>query len=221
MARRESAMYRRLSDLPNIARGYDEVFSDGQLLKNAAAHDFIEGHPLSWHDRVQDDFFERLRDTLLEMHRRGIAYVDLNKWENIIVDKAGNPCLIDFQISVKLPRIWPLSTVLKILQNSDLYHLSKHASRIRPDLYNPEHFAGRPWWIRMHRKIANPFRAFRRKVLVLFGVRKGKGKPQSEQFVEEGLRETGEKSTAIIRLYELLKSTTVCRVCNRIRPGLC
>ena len=58
----------------------------------------------------------------------------------------------------------------------------------------------------MHRKIANPFRAFRRRVLVLAGIRRGKGKPQSEQFIEEGLRETGGNSTVIERLYSLLRS---------------
>jgi|GEM_PF-178342 len=206
LARRESAMYRRLADLPNIAAGYGEVFAEGRRLKHVSAHDYIEGHPLGWHDRVRDDFFVQLRDTLLELHRRGIAYVDMNKWENIIVDQAGNPCLIDFQISVRLPRVWPLSSVLKILQHGDLYHLSKHAARIRPDLYNPEQFVRRPLWIRMHRKIANPFRAFRRRLLVLAGVRKGKGKPQSEHFVEEGLRETGAGGSAIERLYGLLRS---------------
>ncbi len=206
LARRESAMYERLADVPNIAAGFADIYSNGEQLKNAAAHEFIEGHPLSWHDRVADDFFERLRATIEELHRRNIAYVDLNKWENIILDPSGNPWLIDFQISVKLPRFWPLGIVLKILQDVDLYHLAKHASRIRPDLYRPEDFTGCPAWIRLHRRIANPVRAFRRRLLVRLGIRRDKGKPQSEQFVEEGLRPTGERNNPIVRLYRLIQS---------------
>jgi hypothetical protein len=206
LARRESAMYERLADVPNISAGFSAVFCNGERLENAAAHEFIAGHPLSWHDRVADDFFEKLRGTIAELHRRNIAYVDLNKWENIIVDQAGDPWLIDFQISVTLPKIWPLNVALRILQDVDMYHLSKHASRIRPDLYRPENFTGCPAWIRLHRRIANPVRALRRRLLVLLGIRKGKGKPQSEQFVEEGLRPTGERDTPIVRLYRLVQS---------------
>ena len=143
-------MYQRLNDIPNIATGFSEVYANGKRLAHATAHEFIEGHPLSWHDRVNDEFFEELRAMLLELHRRDIAYVDLNKWENIIVDRSGNPWLIDFQISVKLPRYWPFTKVLKVLQDVDLYHCSKHASRIRPDRYSPEHVYYRPWWIRLH-----------------------------------------------------------------------
>ncbi len=205
LARRESAMYKRLHDVPNIAAGFSCVESDGKRLDHAAAHEYIEGHPLSWHDRVDEDFIEKLRATLLQLHQKNIAYVDLNKWENIIVDESGNPWLIDFQISVKLPAYWPFGQLLKLLQASDLYHLSKHASRIRPDLY-PEYTICRPWWIRVHRKFANPLRSLRRRLLVASGIRSGKGKPQSEEFVEEGLREIGGKETPILRLYQVLKS---------------
>lgn len=206
LAGRESAMYRRLADVPNIAAGFPDIYEDGERLEHATAHEFIEGHPLSWYDRVADDFFEKLRGTIAELHRRDIAYVDLNKWENIIIDQRGNPWLIDFQISIKLPRNWPLGAVLKIFQDVDLYHLSKHASRIRPDLYPPENFGGCPAWIRLHRSIAVPGRSLRRRLLVLLGIRRGKGKPQSEVFVEEGLRPTGERNTPVVQLYRLLQS---------------
>lgn len=220
LARRENRMYDRLSDLRGIAAGYDQVFADGRILENASAHEFIEGHPLRWHDRVHDQFFVRLEKTLKVIHSRGIAYVDMNKSENIIIDSGGNPCLIDFQISLKIPRVWPLSWLLSVLQQCDLYHLDKHARRVRPDLYHAEADEiqrRRPWWIRMHRKIAEPFRAFRRGLLVKLGIRKGKGKAQSEAFVEEGLQEkvatTPTENVAVIQtnqkpilqLYDLLR----------------
>ena len=218
LARRESAMYKRLADLPNISTGYDQVYVNGELLCNAAAHDYIDGHPLRWHDQVNDDFFEQLREMLLEIHRRGIAYVDLNKCENIIVNENGDPCLIDFQISVKLPRVWPFSFVLRVLQESDLYHLSKHARRYRPELYPPES-CDPPSWIRMHRKIANPFRALRRRILTMVGVRRGKGKAQTEQFVEEGLRATSDEVKPIIQLYQVLVSNDFVQWVDSVADG--
>lgn len=206
LAGRESSMYFQLADLPNISKGYREVRLDDKWQKHVAAHDYIEGHPLRWHDQVSDSFFEELHQTLLRMHEKGIAYVDLNKWENIIIDREGRPHLIDFQISLKLPKVWPLSGLLSIFQQSDLYHLSKHAHRIRPDLYGPDHFARRPWYIHLHRLVAQPFRTLRRRLLVAMGIRRGQGKPQSETFIEEGLRPIAKGRSPIEQLYQLFES---------------
>ncbi len=206
LASREAWMYERLAGVPGIVAGHRDVFAAGCRLPHAVAHDFIEGHPLRWHDRPGPEFFESLHQTLLAIHARGIAYVDLNKWENIIVDPAGQPHLIDFQISLSLPRIGPLSSLLRVFQRCDLYHLSKHASRVCPQHFSRDHFAPQPWWILLHRRIAEPFRAFRRSLLVRLGVRRGAGKPQSEQFIEEGLRITGAANAPIEQLYGLLAS---------------
>ena len=117
LANREFEMYQLLGDVPEIATGYREVKQNGILLNNACAHDFIEGHPLRWHDVVNDNFFDKLDSTLTEMHRRNVAYVDMNKAENVIVNANGDPCLIDFQISQRWPSIW-LRIPLRILQRS-------------------------------------------------------------------------------------------------------
>lgn len=206
LAKRESDMYQQLADLPNVSRGYHHVIVEGSWQKHVAAHDYIEGHPLRWHDQVSDSFFEELHQTLMRIHEKGIAYVDLNKWENIIIDRDGKPHLIDFQISLKLPGFWPMSWILSMFQQSDLYHLSKHAHRIRPDLYAPDHFGRRPWYIDLHRFIAVPFRTFRRRLLVALGIRKGQGKPQSETFIEEGLRPIAKGRSLIEQLYQSFES---------------
>ena len=44
------------------------------------------------------------------MHERKVAYIDLHKRENILVNERGDPCLIDFQISVAWPRWLPAGT---------------------------------------------------------------------------------------------------------------
>ncbi|HMP80561.1 MAG TPA: hypothetical protein PKD54_13990 [Pirellulaceae bacterium] len=206
LAKREARMYARLEGIPGIVRAYDQISAAGQKLPHAVAHDYIAGHPLRWQDQPDPSFFVTLHRILQSIHERQVAYVDLNKWENVIVDEAGEPHLIDFQISLYLPLVWPLSSILRVLQCSDLYHLSKHAHRICPQSFDPDHFGRRPWWIRLHRKIAEPFRAARRWLLVRLGVRDKHGKPQSEAFVEEGLRAFGTTDSPIEQLYRLLIS---------------
>lgn len=212
LANREFEMYHQLADLPNIATGYRDVFHSGMVQINACAHDFIEGHPLRWHDVVDDDFFDKLDAQLIEMHRRDMAYVDMNKAENVIVNADGDPCLIDFQISQRWPSFW-LRAPLRILQRSDLYHSFKLRRRFRPDLMDrKQETKWIPWWIRAHRTIATPFRACRRRLLVALRIRHGKGMPQGEVFVEDALKadgsrgETSDQEKPILRLYRLLRS---------------
>jgi len=222
LAQREYQMYHTLADLPGIAKGYLQITSDGTPLSNACAHDFIEGHPLRWHDVVKDDFFDKLDSCLIEMHRRNIAYVDMNKAENVIVNTNGDPCLIDFQISVHWNSFW-LRIPLRILQRSDLYHSFKLRSRYRPDLVgsDQENKSRIPWWIRAHRSVATPFRKMRRRLLVALGIRKGEGMCQSEVFVEEALNAVGSDQTPekpILRLYQLLRSDPYSKRFDSVQP---
>ncbi len=196
LARREHYMFAALADVPNVPDSTGEVYVDGKLARHASAHDFVPGHPLGKEERVKDEFFEELENVLAEMHKRKLAYVDLHKRENIIVGDDGRPYLIDFQISFGLPKWWPgsgpiMQGILRLLQKSDNYHLRKHYARCRPDLagYDLKDVAAkRPWWIRIHRWIAVPFRKLRRRLLVLVGIRSGKGRVESETFAEEAVR---------------------------------
>jgi hypothetical protein len=212
LADREFGMYDLLADLPDIATGYRQIFHDGEPLVNACAHDFIEGHPLRWHDVVDDEFFDKLDARLREMHRRDLAYVDMNKAENVIVNVNGDPCLIDFQISQRWHSFW-LRFPLRVLQRSDLYHSFKLRRRFRPDLLDrKQEKKWIPWWIRAHRTVATPFRACRRRLLVALRIRHGKGMPQGEVFVEDALKadgsrgETADQKKPILKLYRLLRS---------------
>jgi hypothetical protein len=126
------------------------------------------------------------------MHRRRIAYVDLHKRENIIVGDDGAPYLVDFQIGVMLGERWPSRAILRMLQDSDLYHLRKHWGKCRPDQCAPEMINIRkrpPWWIGLHRRIARPFREARRRVLVRLGVRAGRGRVETETLPEAAVRD--------------------------------
>jgi hypothetical protein len=115
----------------------------------------------------------------------------LHKRENIIVTEAGEPCLIDFQISLLWPGWLPLGPLFRIFCKSDYYHLMKHWSRCRPDQcgFEAEDIQRRkPWWIRVHRQVARPIRELRRRLLVRLGVRSGRGRVETEAFAEHALR---------------------------------
>ena len=192
LARREAAMLRRLADVPLVPDPLGRVRRQGRVLPNAVAHVFVPGHPLREGQRVDDAFFPALEGLLAELHGRGIAYVDLHKRENVLVGDDGRPYLIDFQISVCLLAVWPLTVLLRILQRSDDYHLAKHYARYRPDQcgYGPATIAmRRPWWIRLHRAFAVPLRQSRRQLLVWLGIRRDDGRSATEAFPEQAVRE--------------------------------
>ncbi len=190
LARREAKMLERLADVRNVPCGRSQIFQGGQIIKSAVAHDFIVGQPLKQATHVDDLFFDRFWELLDAVHRRGIAYVDLHKAENVLVCDRGQPHLIDFQVSVWLPDVWLLRWVLRKLQQMDRYHYARHKLHRRQDLCDAatRRMAQRPWFIRAHRTIARPLRNARRRLLVAIGIRSAGGAAHTELLPEEGLR---------------------------------
>ncbi|MBX9680227.1 MAG: hypothetical protein K2X38_15820 [Gemmataceae bacterium] len=195
LAYREGWFYRLLADLPCIAPPCGPVSVDGVVQKNAVAHRFVDGHPLGEKEKPSETFFAELEECLAEVHRRGVAYMDLHKHENIVVGDDGRGYLVDFQVSFYAkPHGWnlPGRWLLGGFQAGDRYHLMKHKMKTA-EMPREEALAlidrERPWWLRIHRFVAAPLRNLRRKLLVLLGIRKGKGRAQTEHFTEDGLRD--------------------------------
>lgn len=196
LANRERAMLRRLAGVRGIPAECGPVSSGGRVLVNAVAHAYVPGRPLGRSDWPGDAFFRELLTLLEEVHSRGIAYVDLHKRENIVRGMDGRPYLVDFQVcfglwSSWLRRVPPLVSILKALQHLDRHCLSKHERRHRPHaaiLFTDQVEAGRPWWIDLHRLFAQPLRRLRRRLLVVLGIRTGKGRAVTEVFAEDAFR---------------------------------
>lgn len=142
-------------------------------------HDYVEGRPLQKEDTIDDAFFPRLVGLIEAIHKRGAAYVDLEKRENIILGDDGCPHLIDFQISWHMAasrggEVWPFRMIRDVLQASDKYHIMKHWRRLRPDQLAGTQIDGSyrpPFWIRWHRAIFRPLTLLRRQILVWLGAR--------------------------------------------------
>lgn len=167
LGQREMRLYACAQGLPGIPRLIGPVDGTGFL------HVYVPGHPLRRREPVADHFFDQLTALVGALHERHIAYVDLNKRENILVGDDGRPALIDFQISLLLPPVgwrgWrPLRWVLTRFQRADCYHCLKHKRRSRPDLLTPAEIralARLSGWIRLHRWIARPLTYLRRRTL--------------------------------------------------------
>lgn len=109
-------------------------------------HEFVEGktlHELPRGSGLPDDFFDRLRILIDQIHTRRIFYLDLNKQGNIILGEDGRPYLIDYQICMRFRarRGWygrRMDRIFKRLIQEDIYHLYKHKKRFQPDRITPE-----------------------------------------------------------------------------------
>ncbi len=164
---REVRFYRQVQDLPGVPRLID------QLSDLAFVHKFVPGHNLLLGEFVNDDFFPTLTQLIDTLHQRGIAYVDLEKRENIIVGDDGKPYLIDFQISWQWPwrlgrQSWLARWLFARFASADRYHLAKHRRRCRPDLMLPEELVQSRKVgpiIRLHRILFRPLTLLRRRVL--------------------------------------------------------
>lgn len=168
LTRREARMYARLQGLRGIPRFIGVVGRDAGLL-----HEFVPGHPLGRDEPVSDAFFDELLALLAHLHSLHIAYVDLNKRQNILMGDDGRPWLIDFQISLDIaPRGWgalpPARWLLARFQHGDWYHCLKHKRRLRPDQLTEaerRQVERLSLAIRFHRAIARPLTHLRRAIL--------------------------------------------------------
>jgi len=202
LAAREARILQLLADLANVPRCSGQITISGAAQPHAVAHDYVEGHPFERGERVDDNFFSRLQQLVEDIHHRDLAYVDLSKRENIIVGDDGQPYLVDFQISFFLPdwwpgNSWPMRKLLQLAQGVDDYLVLKHFHNSRPDLLTAEQQAivkHPPWLIRTLRSVGDPIRSLRRRVLVLLGVRTGRGRVESEHAPEDAVRRRIERS---------------------------
>jgi RIO-like serine/threonine protein kinase len=130
LARREADHLERLAGIAGIPRLLGRPSPDVFL------REWIDGTTLRELDRVPDTVFPALRELLAAVHARGVAYADLAKEENVVVDDAGRPWLVDFQISVAKGS-W-LGGFAARLMRADRYHLARHVKRRRPDQLTDE-----------------------------------------------------------------------------------
>jgi hypothetical protein len=83
--------------------------------------------------RVPPEFLERLETALHEMHRRGVAHLDLRHRSNVLVGEDGDPVLIDYGSALIFrPGGLLARWLLPLLVRLDLTALEKWRIRLTP-----------------------------------------------------------------------------------------
>ncbi|MDY7108053.1 MAG: serine/threonine-protein kinase, partial [Planctomycetota bacterium] len=93
--------------LPCLPRLIDHGIADGRMY---LAMEFVEGHPILEHCRVNDldraarvELLAKGADAVQSLHERGVMHRDI-KPSNILIDSSGQPVLIDLGIAALLSR---------------------------------------------------------------------------------------------------------------------
>ena len=196
LAAREAGFLRRLAHIELIPNDLGSVTADGRELRHAVARTYVDGEPFQVPAQVNSTFFAELRQLLDAIHACDMAYVDLHKRENIIVDRDGRPHLVDFQASLGAWPGWPgngrlVHIMIRKLQEMDDFCYRKHYARCLPETLTEEElqrYLEPPGFVRVHRKIAVPLRGLRRWLLVLLKVRDRSGDARSELEPEDAFR---------------------------------
>lgn len=166
LADREADFLARLGDLHGVPALLGRPAPDSLLRR------WIDGSTIRELAELPDRVFPDLKALLAQVHARGVAYADLAKEENVVVeeggDDAGRPWLVDFQISVAAPS--PLSALVPRLQEADRYHLARHVKRRRPDQLDDEDrrllARGRGALSRLHRTLLKkPYNLLTRRIV--------------------------------------------------------
>ena len=127
---REERAYRRLAGTPGIPKLI------GRPDRQSIAIEYIQGRTLERYRRGQLDgtFFDRLRELVLAVHRKGIAHGDLHH-RDVLVGPDGAPYLVDFATSlVADPDADPLRAFLfDQMCRADLHAVGKLRRWLLPD----------------------------------------------------------------------------------------
>ncbi len=165
MRRREEKIYSRLDGIAGVPRWLGRIGPTGYAIQ------FIDAVPLDHIQSIPAGFFDRLMDLMKAIHSRGVGYCDANKRSNILVGQAGEPFLVDFQISLLRRDNWPwpwnriIRAIVDYMVQRDIYHLLKHKRRLAPsELTGQEDAQSRKRDLlhKIHRRLAKIWRHLRR-----------------------------------------------------------
>lgn len=164
MARYEAAVLREAEGIRGVPafRGFHG--------RTGLVRDFVPGQPLSRRADVDMRFLKHLFRTIRALHRRGIAYVDLEKAKNIVIGEDGLPHLIDFQVAFYVPerflgRTFPVRWLRGLLKEADLYHARKHFRRLMRDRLSrrqKNQLRRKPWFVDLSNVLHAPYKKLRR-----------------------------------------------------------
>ncbi|MBW1800220.1 MAG: hypothetical protein JRJ85_05760 [Deltaproteobacteria bacterium] len=129
---RESKAYRRLKGLKGVPAFFGVIDGLALILEE------IEGRNvelLERKTRLPVHFFEALRHLVEQVHSRGLVHCDLKRAPNIMIDRNGDPCIVDWSaaISKSEMRVFPLDRLYRRFIKDDFNAVIKLQLRHRPE----------------------------------------------------------------------------------------
>jgi hypothetical protein len=135
MVGREMSAMRKLQGFPGFPRDPFRLDRFAVAYRYETGRDIGRAAP----GLLTPAFFGKLESLVAEMHRRGVAHLDLRSGSNALVTGAGEPYILDFQSHVSLdglPRF--LRNLLIDVDRSGVY---KHWARLAPGTLGEERSA--------------------------------------------------------------------------------
>jgi RIO-like serine/threonine protein kinase len=128
--RREERALRALSGAEGVPRLL------GRIDEDALAIEYVEAEPLR--RQLGDDRLRRaclkLGPSVAALHERGVVHLDLRQKRNILVGRAGEVFLVDFQSAMLLSTRGLRGALLRLLAPFDRAAVLKFRARYAPDL---------------------------------------------------------------------------------------
>jgi len=183
LAKRELNIHNRLKHVGGVPRIVGKIGRFGFI------REFVPGETLNRAEHIPDDYFDGLEKILEQVHSAGVAHIDIEKPENVLVGEDGRPHIIDFQISWcpglwVAPFRWLTRPLFRIAQREDWYHFYKHKRKLRRDLVTEEEYIrGRrtSLAIKIHRFLTRPYFFIRRRIQKRLRMGRGEDRPQERQ----------------------------------------
>ncbi|MDH5649638.1 MAG: hypothetical protein OEY67_08275 [Gammaproteobacteria bacterium] len=134
---REVRALRALRDIPGIPRLLRQVNRRAFLME------YIEGVTPREQDQARPfaspEMFERLYELVQAMHARGVAHCDLRSGGNTIIDKQGQPYVVDFVSNFVRGSAWNLAWrwAFDRFCEADIVAVARLKKRLVPDMLTP------------------------------------------------------------------------------------
>lgn len=103
--------------------GLDGVPQVGRVHRDRIERSWIDGQPMQVGRPRQLEYYREAARLLRRMHRAGVVHNDLAKEPNLLVQRSGEPAIIDFQLAWHAPR---RGRLFRLMGREDIRHLLKH-----------------------------------------------------------------------------------------------
>ena len=127
---REYKFHRKLAGIKGVPRIYQKLDRYTNVFEYFDARPIERDHC----DIIDDRFFEKLEKRIELIHTRGVVHLDLSHKGNILISRAGEPVIIDFNSGFYVGNGYiGRKIVLPLLKKIDYYGILKLKKRLSPD----------------------------------------------------------------------------------------